>query len=109
MRSITSQPAAIYGWSRVRWRGRCGPLMRSGHRGARTWSDIEWFVREGPLWRRHSERAEEVCWTAAEVERAFRAAGFADLAAIDPAPLLKAHLAPGCRTFYLARKSAAVE
>jgi hypothetical protein len=72
--------------------------------------DVEFFVREGQLWRRRSERVEEVCWSGAEVERTFRAAGFDELAAIDPAPLLKMpDIAPGCRTFYVARKAGAVE
>jgi len=80
-------------------------VMRSGHRGTRAWSDVEWFIQEGQLWRRRSERVEEVCWSAAEVERAFLGAGFDELAAIDPAPLLKIpHIGPGCRTLYLARK-----
>jgi len=85
-------------------------VMRSGHRGMRAWSDVEWFIREGQLWRRRCERVEEVCWTAGEVERAFERAGFDELAAIDPAPLLKMpQIVAGCRTFYLARKSSAVE
>jgi hypothetical protein len=67
-------------------------------------------VREGQLWRRHSERIEEVCWSADEIEGVFRAAGFDELAAIDAAPLLKLpEITPGCRTFYVARKMAAVE
>jgi SAM-dependent methyltransferase len=80
-------------------------VLRSGHRDTRAWSDVEWFIQEGQLWRRRSERVEEVCWSAAEVERAILGAGFGDLAAIDPAPLLKMpHIGAGCRTFYLARK-----
>jgi SAM-dependent methyltransferase len=73
----------------------------------RAWSDVEWFIREGRLWRRRRERVVEVCWTAAEIRRALRAAGFGRIRAWDAAPILKADatIRPGFRTYFLARKA----
>jgi len=73
----------------------------------RAWSDVEWFIREGNLWRRRRERVEEVCWTASEIRRALRRAGFGRITAWDAAPLLTSDpmIRPGYRTFYLARKA----
>jgi SAM-dependent methyltransferase len=82
-------------------------VMRSGNGSGRAWSDVEIFVREGSLWRRRSEHVDEVCWTSEEIEGALHAAGFDDVRSWDAAPLLKSgsRIGPGCRTFYLARKS----
>jgi SAM-dependent methyltransferase len=80
-------------------------VLRSRHRGNRAWSDVEWFLRDGAAWRRRSERLEEVCWTAEEIERTFQRAGFDRVEAFDAAPSLNhADVRPGCRTFYLARR-----
>lgn len=96
-------------------------VMRHGHTpGAdRAWSDIDLFIRDGNRWLRRRDRVEEVCWDAAEIRRAFTGAGFDRVRAWDAAPFFtgaidfrRPHLkrqliAPGCRTIYLARKSAA--
>ncbi len=85
-------------------------VMHGGHDPERDrgFSDVEWFIREGGLWRRRRERVEEVCWTAAEIRRTLRAAGFRRIRAWDAAPLLKhsdPSLPAGCRTYYLAQKA----
>jgi SAM-dependent methyltransferase len=73
--------------------------------GGRT--DIEWFVREGNLWRRRHEHIEQVAWSAAEMRRAMREAGFDRVRAFDATPFFTGDpkIGPGCRTFYLARKA----
>ena len=73
--------------------------------GGRT--DIEWFVREGNLWRRRHEHVEQVAWSAAEMRRAMREAGFDRVRAFDATPFFTGDpkIGPGCRTFYLARKA----
>lgn len=100
-------------WSGTVWFEKPGVagVMRNAHnRGAdRAWSDIEWFIRDGTRWRRHHERAEEVCWDAGEIRGVLRDSGFDELRAWDAAPFFKRNplIRPGCRTFYLARKSGA--
>jgi len=83
--------------------------MNSGYDRARdmAWGNVEWFVREGRLWRRHRERVEEVCWTAAEIRRTLRAAGFGRIRSWDAAPFMELDpfRQPGIRTLYLAQKS----
>ena len=93
-------------------------VMRNGHnrQADRAWCDIELFVRDGRCWRRYHERVEEVCWEQEEINRIFNQAGFDQLRAWDGAPFFKPIndvrrpdrktplIAPGCRTFYLARK-----
>ena len=107
-------------WSGVVWfeKHRVVLVMRNGHnrQADRAWSDIEWFIREGNCWRRRHERQEEVCWRSDQISRTFREAGFDQLRSWDAGPFLKAIadvrrqdrkipvIAPGCRTFYLARK-----
>jgi SAM-dependent methyltransferase len=98
-------------WSTTWWVERPDVIMvmHGGYdrESRRAWSDVEWFIREGDLWRRRRERVEEICWTASEICRTLRAAGFARIQAWDAAPLLKHYEAPlpaGCRTFYLAEK-----
>ena len=107
-------------WSGTVWFEKRGVVlvMRNGHnrRADRAWSDIEWFIRDGNCWQRHRERVEEVCWDSEEIHRTFEETGFDQLRAWDAAPFFKAItdvrrqdrkvpiVAPGCRTFYLARK-----
>jgi SAM-dependent methyltransferase len=52
--------------------------MRNGHdlKRRKAWCDCEWFVQEDRLWRRHTERVEEVCWTADEIHDVLTAADF---------------------------------
>ncbi|MDE3164262.1 MAG: methyltransferase domain-containing protein [Acidobacteriota bacterium] len=83
-------------------------IMRNGQDATHdhAWCDVEWFFREGALWRRRRERIDEVCWSAAEIRRALRAAGFDRIRAWDAAPFFPAGslITPGCRSIYLARK-----
>jgi SAM-dependent methyltransferase len=82
--------------------------MKNGHnlKRRRAWCDCEWFVQEGRLWRRHTERVEEVCWTADEINSALTTAGFTQVQMWDAAPFYKGDgmTVEGCRTFVLARK-----
>ncbi len=73
----------------------------------RGWTQVEWFLREGRLWRRRKERVEQVCWSAAEVRRTLKDAGFDQIRAWDAKPFFTTdpNISPGCRTFYLARKT----
>jgi len=75
----------------------------------RGWTNIEWFLREGRYWRRRRERVEQVSWTPTEIRGALRQAGFDQVRAWDATPFFKddPKIRPGCRTFYLARKSLA--
>lgn len=99
-------------WTGNAWMERPGivVVMRNGHSDTaqRAWSDIEIFVREGSLWRRHQERVDEVCWSADEVRRALSKAGFDQVSEWDAASFFgrRSIIAPGCRSWYLARKSA---
>jgi SAM-dependent methyltransferase len=79
-------------FERARERGRCV---------------LEWFIRDGRCWRRHRERVEQVCWTATEIRRTLRQAGFDQLRAWDATFFFRndPRIRPGCRTFYLARKT----
>jgi SAM-dependent methyltransferase len=81
-----------------------GDYDRARDRGV---TDCEWFLREGRLWRRHREHIEQVAWTAAEMRRTLRAAGFDRIRAYDAVPFFPGDpkIRPGCRTFYLARKA----
>lgn len=85
-------------------------VMRNGHspRADKAWSDIDWFIRDKSCWRRHSERIEEVCWSAGEIRRTFRENGFDRIRSWDAAPFWKANplVRPGCRTVYLTSRSA---
>jgi len=76
----------------------------------RGWTNIEWFLREGRYWRRRRERVEQVSWTATEIRGALRQAGFDQIRAWDATPFFKddPKIRPGCRTFYLARKSLSI-
>ena len=73
----------------------------------RGWTAVDWFCREGRLWRRHRERVEQVAWTRAEMLATLRAAGFDKIGAWDAKPFFVGdpRIEPGCRTFYLARRS----
>jgi SAM-dependent methyltransferase len=97
-------------WPRTSWSEQSGVvmLMRGSYdrRRAKGCVDFEWFVRQGGGWRRFHEHVEEVWWTASEVRRALRTAGFGHVRAWDAALLLRGHsrLSPGCRSFFLAQK-----
>ncbi len=99
-------------WPLTNWIERPGfvVVMHGGCDAARdrAWSDVEWFIRDGRRWQRRHERVDEVCWTGAEIRRALRAAGFGTIRAWDAAPYFPSGslIHPGCRTWYLARKSA---
>jgi len=73
----------------------------------RGWTNVEWFLRDGSCWRRRQERIEQVCWTSSEIRRTLREAGFDQVRARDATPFFRNDpmIRPGCRTFYLARKS----
>ena len=99
-------------WSGVWWIEKPGValVMHGGwidRDGVRGQTDVEWFVREGNLWRRHREQIEQVAWSAAEMRRAMREAGFNRVRAFDATPFFTGDpkIEPGCRTFYLARKA----
>jgi SAM-dependent methyltransferase len=99
-------------WPGVWWMEKPGVVlvMRGGwidHGGVRGRTDVEWFVREGNLWRRRREHIEQVAWSAAEMRRYLREAGFDRVRAFDATPFFGGdpRIEPGCRTFYLARKA----
>jgi SAM-dependent methyltransferase len=71
-------------------------------------TDVEWFIRDGKMWRRHHEHIKQVAWSAPEMRRALREAGFDRVRAFDATPFFTGdpRIEPGCRTFYLARKAA---
>lgn len=97
-------------WPGTSWVERSGVvlLLRGGYdpRRDKGWTIADWFVRHGRCWRRSRERVEQVCWTPAEIRRALRAAGFDHIRAWDATRFFRGHrIRPGCRTFYLARKS----
>jgi len=100
-------------WPSTWWSERPGVafVLRGGYdrETDRGWTNAEWFFREGRLWRRRRERIEQVCWSAAEIRRTLREAGFDRIRAWDATPFFKTdpNIFPGCRTFYLARKSPA--
>ena len=84
-------------------------MMHGGYdrRQGTGWTNVEWFLREGRYWRRRHERVEQVCWTSTEIRGVLRKAGFDQVRAWDATPFFKGdpNIRPGCRTFYLARKS----
>lgn len=97
-------------WRGTWWieKGGVALVMHGGYdrRRAKGWTDVEWFIREGRCWRRHHERVEQVCWSAAEIRRTLREAGFDQVRAWDAAPFMNTDqsVRPGYRTFYLARR-----
>jgi SAM-dependent methyltransferase len=97
-------------WPRTSWSEQSGVvmLMRGSYdrRRAKGCVDFEWFVRQGGGWRRFHEHVEEVWWTASEVRRALRAAGFGRIQAWDASILSRRQprLSAGCRSFFLAQK-----
>jgi SAM-dependent methyltransferase len=70
-------------------------------------TDVEWFIRDEKMWRRHHEHIKQVAWSAPEIRRALREAGFDRVRAFDATPFFRGDpkIQPGCRTFYLARKA----
>lgn len=83
-------------------------IMRGSYdqRRAKGCVDVDWFVLERGGWRRFEERVEEVWWTASEIRRALRVAGFRSIRAWDARLFSRGHprRPAGCRTFYLAQK-----
>lgn len=86
-------------------------VMHGGYdrRRDRGWTNVEWFFPDGNRWRRRHERVEQVCWSAAEMRRTLRQAGFDRIRASDATLFSRndPRIRAGCRTFYLARKSPA--
>ena len=83
-------------------------VMQGGYdcRRQKGWSNAEWFIRKGKSWRRTIERVEEVAWTAAEIRKSLRGAGFSIIRSWDQAPFVREwKLAPGFRSIYLAQKA----
>jgi hypothetical protein len=83
-------------------------VMHGGHRPGsdKAWTDVEWFVRSGSSWKRYHEHVEEVCWSAAEMRRALKHAGFDRVRTWDAARFFNDGLTRrGNRTFWLAHKS----
>jgi len=98
-------------WPGTWWAERPGValVMHGGYdrQRERGWSNLEWFLQEGKCWRRRHERIEQVAWTEAELRGTLRMAGFDRISAFDATPFFRGdtRIRPGCRTFYLARKS----
>ncbi|MBI3694769.1 MAG: class I SAM-dependent methyltransferase [Acidobacteria bacterium] len=98
-------------WPSTWWIERPGLVlvMHGGYDARRDkgWTIAEWFVREGRRWRRSRERVEEVCWAPAEIQRSLHLAGFDQIRSWDATPFFRDDpwIRPGCRTFYLARRS----
>ena len=84
-------------------------VMHGGydHQRERGWTNLEWFLRDGSCWRRRRERIEQVAWTEAEMSGTLHKAGFDRIRAFDATPFFSGDpkICPGCRTFYMARKS----
>lgn len=83
-------------------------VMHGGYdrRLQKGWSNAEWFIRKGNCWRRTIERVEEVAWTATEIRRSLRGAGFSTIRSWDQSTFVPEwKLAPGYRTVYLAGKT----
>jgi len=97
-------------WPGTSWSEKSGVvmIMRGSYepRRAKGCVDFEWFIRQGRSWRRLHEHVEEVWWTASEVRKALRAAGFGRIQAWDASLFSRGQprLPAGCRTFYLAQK-----
>jgi len=97
-------------WPGTAWSEKSGVvmIMRGSYdlRRGKGCVDFEWFISQGRSWRRFHEHVEEVWWTASEVRRALRAAGFGRIQAWDASILSRGQprLSTGSRTFYLAQK-----
>jgi len=108
---VNNLPGFEVYWSGNVWVEKPGVVlvMRNGHdlRASKAWSDVEWFIRNGSGWRRYHERVDEVCWSAEEIRRVLKRAGFDQVHEWDAAPFFKVNsvVAHGCRTVYLARKT----
>ena len=108
---VNNAPAFKKYWTGNVWveRPSVAVLMRNGHAPQldRAWSEIDLFVRSGKCWKRHHERVEEICWSPREIRSTFRKVGFDRLQAWDASHFWKnPRIARGCRTIYLAPKSA---
>ncbi len=77
----------------------------------RGWSRAEWFIQKDDCWKRHHERVEQVAWTETEIRSTLLKAGFDRVRKFDATPFFVGDqgIRPGCRTFYLARRSARAE
>ena len=73
----------------------------------RGWTDLEWFLKRGSAWRRCRERIEQIAWTESELRGTLQKVGFSGIRVFDATPFFVGDpkIRPGCRTFYLARKS----
>ena len=69
--------------------------------------NLDWFLPENGRWRHRKETLNEVCWTPAQIRAALKVAGLVRVRTQDGAPHFRGWdwERPGCRTFYLARKS----
>ncbi len=98
-------------WPRAWWaeRGGMALVLHGGYdrRRDKGWTNAEWFLRRDHGWQRFRERYEQVCWTHAQICRCLRQAGFGRIRAWDATRFFRGDplIRPGCRTFYLARKS----
>jgi SAM-dependent methyltransferase len=111
---VNHRPGFERYWRGIVWSEKPGVVMvmRSRHSrdGLRAWSDVDLFVGTGGgHWERRHEQVREVCWTAEEIWRALRQAGFATVQEWDATPFFGANspVVPGCRSIYLARKPGA--
>jgi len=97
-------------WPSTWWLEKPGVVMvmrgSYDHRRDKGCENVEWFIREAGCWRRFRERVEEVWWTAAEIRRALRTAGFRRIRSWDASRFARGdpYLRAGCRTFYLAQR-----
>jgi hypothetical protein len=78
-------------------------------RRKRGWLKMTWFVRQrAGLWKRYDEAGEEVEWSASEIRRTLRRAGFDRIRAYDYMTLTSRSGPPaglrGLKTLFLARK-----
>jgi SAM-dependent methyltransferase len=100
-------------WPGAMWIGKpdVAVVMHGGYdaRNERGWTDVEWFIRRGRLWERKHEHIEQVAWSVTEIRHTLREAGFDRIRSWDATKFIKdpKSVAPGCRTFYLARKEPA--
>ncbi len=100
-------------WPHTWWVERPGVVLvlHGGYDSRRDkgWTNAEWFLGDGRYWRRFHERVEQVCWVPGEIHRALRRAGFDRIRSWDATPFFRGDpfIRPGCRTFYVARRSTA--
>jgi hypothetical protein len=85
-------------------------VMRGGYDRAanRACTKAEWFLKEGRCWKRRQEHIDQVCWSAREIRRTLREAGFDRIRTWDATLFFKddPFIVPRARTYYRARKRA---